>query len=471
MANSIIPAKGVAERRARRARRASEIVVRTLLSRARHGTLCLSDSSSTRRYGRGGPEVQVTIRDTRTYHALLLGGSVGFGESYTDGWWDCDDLTMVVRFVIKNLSPLMRRLDAVARTFAPLSHLWQRLERVDKERDRANIRAHYDLGNDFYRADARRNDDVLLRVLRRSRPPRCTTPRSPSSRRSVESCALGPEDHVVEIGTGWGGFATHAAEHHGCRVTTVTISDAQFEYTRARVARGGPRAPASTVLQSGLPRPHGHVRQAGVDRDDRGDRLAPTRHVLLDVRRGCSSPAGSWVCRPSRINDLSYERAKNREDFIKRMIFPGGFLPSLEAIIRSSPARERSARRGPRGHRAPLRRDARVAGETSSQAWGPRSGRWDSARSSTECGTCTCATARPPSSSATSATCNWCWRARVGLRPWGRAPRVDLDRRGRAPSPPPRTKCEDQQGSHAQRVEKVVVVEAVVGEDHHVSSR
>jgi cyclopropane-fatty-acyl-phospholipid synthase len=333
VAESIVPVKGVAQRRARRAWRGSEIATRILLSRARYGTLILSDSSGTRRYGRGGPEVHVTIRDARTFHALLLGGAMGFGESYTDGWWDCDDLTMVVRFVIKNLSPLMRRLDAVARTFAPLSHLWQRFERVDKERDRANIRAHYDMGNDFYSLML---DETMMYSCAYFADE--TTSLHDASMAKLEKLCrklrLGPEDHVVEIGTGWGGFAIYAAEHHGCRVTTVTISDAQFEHTRV------------LVHEKGL----GHLVE--VRNQDYRD-LTGTYDKLVSIEMieaigwrqldtyfsTCAKllkPGGLMGLQAITINDFSYERTKNRDDFIKRMIFPGGFLPSLEAIVHSS---------------------------------------------------------------------------------------------------------------------------------------
>ncbi len=333
MTDSIIPIKGVAARRARRARRLSEIAVRALLTRARQGTLVLTDPSSTRRYGRGSPEVHVVINDARTYHALLRGGSIGFGESYTDGWWDCDDLTLAVRFVMKNLSPLMRRLDAVARTLAPLSHIWQRLERVDKERDRANIRAHYDLGNDFYSLML---DETMMYSCAYFAE-ESTSLHDASLAKLEKLCSklrLGPQDHVLEIGTGWGGFATYAAQHHGCRVTTVTNSDAQFEHTRA------------LVRQKGL---DGLVEVRNQDyRDLTGtfDKLVSIEMIEAIGWRQLDTyfltcarllkPDGVMGLQAITINDASYERAKNRDDFIKRMIFPGGFLPSIESMVRSS---------------------------------------------------------------------------------------------------------------------------------------
>ncbi|MBW4030887.1 MAG: class I SAM-dependent methyltransferase, partial [Acidobacteria bacterium] len=238
MTESIVPVDGVAARRARRERRWSQFIIHVLLSRARHGTLILSDATGIRRYGRGLPEVNVRIHDARTYHALVRGGSMGFGESYTDGWWECDDLTSVVRFVIRNLSPLMRRFDALARFCAPLDRLRQRAVRVDKQRDRANIRAHYDLSNEFYSLML---DETMMYSCAYFVNEGVSL--YDASVAKIEKLCrkinVGPADHVVEIGTGWGGFALHAASRYGCRVTTVTISDAQFEYVSARVTQEG----------------------------------------------------------------------------------------------------------------------------------------------------------------------------------------------------------------------------------------
>ena len=330
---SIIPIKGLARLRAKRARRASQMIVRALLSRARHGTLVLTDASGTRRYGRGLPEIEVTVKDPRAYHAVLLGGSIGFGESYTDGWWDSDDLTMVVRFVIKNLSGPIHRLDALARVRAPLSRVRQRFERVDKERDRANVRAHYDLGNDFY--------SLMLDETMMYSCAYFTNESTPLYDASIAKldmlCSkldLGPDDHVVEIGTGWGGFATYAAERYGCRVTTVTISDAQFEHASALVRERG----LSHLVD---------VRNEDY-RDVRGtyDKLVSIEMIeaigwrqLDTFFSTCAhllKPDGLMVLQAITIDDFSYERTKNRDDFIKRMVFPGGFLPSLEAMVHSS---------------------------------------------------------------------------------------------------------------------------------------
>ncbi len=335
MSESIVPVKGIAARRAPRVKRASEVVLRLLLSKARYGTLELSDANGTRSYGRGAPVVSVTVHDPRTYHSLVRGGSKGFGESYTDGWWDTDDLATLVRFVIRNLAPLMRPLDRLARAAAPLTRQWRRLERVDKERDRSNIRAHYDLGNDFYSLML---DETMMYSCAFFADAR-TSLHDASVAKLEKLCAkldLGPQDHVLEIGSGWGGFALHAASRHGCTVTTVTISDAQYDYVRQRVAAAG----LEHLIE---------VRNQDYrDVTGRFDKLVSIEMIeavgwrQLDTYFAtCASllkPSGLMGLQVITINDFSYERAKDREDFIKAMIFPGGFLPSLEVLVRSSSA-------------------------------------------------------------------------------------------------------------------------------------
>ena len=215
----------------------------------------------------------------------------------------------------------------------PLTRLWQRLERVDKERDRANVRAHYDLDNDFYSLML---DETTMYSCAYFAD-EDTSLYDASVAKFEKLCRkirLVLADHVVEIGTGWGGFALHAAEGYGCRVTTVTISDAQSDYVNALVAKRG----------------LGHLVE--VRKQDYRD-LAGTYDKLVSIemiraigwRRldtyfaTCAKllkPEGLMVLQAITINDFSFERAKNRDDFIKHMVFPGGFLPSLEAIVRSS---------------------------------------------------------------------------------------------------------------------------------------
>lgn len=255
---------------------------------------------------------------------------MGFGESYTDGWWDSDDLTLAVRFVIRNMSPLMHRLDALARLRAPLTHMWQRMERVDKERDRANIRAHYDLGNDFYSLML---DETMMYSCAYFAD-EGTSLYDASIAKLEKLCrkiSLVPTDHVVEIGSGWGGFALYAAEHYGCRVTTVTISDAQFDHV------------TSLVAERGL----GHLVE--VRNQDYRD-LSGTYDKLVSIEMieaighqylgtyfrkvgELLQDDGMALIQAITIEDHRYQQALRSVDFIKRHVFPGSFIPSISSML------------------------------------------------------------------------------------------------------------------------------------------
>ena len=118
--------------------------------RIRHGTIVVVDDSGERVLGSGSPTVRVTVHDQRAFRALIRSGSVGLGSSYVNGWWDCDDLTALVQLLERNLAGVGRKLDRWARAVAPVSDRFRRRMITDKNRDRANVRAHYDLGNEFF---------------------------------------------------------------------------------------------------------------------------------------------------------------------------------------------------------------------------------------------------------------------------------------------------------------------------------
>ncbi len=320
---------------------ASRRVVRALLRRVRGGTVDLVEGERTTRFGEGRPLARVVVHDPRAYPALVRRGSVGLGASYAAGWWDCEELTDLVRILERTASPGRRRADALARRLSLFVEPARRLnERVrppertrTREQDRQHVRAHYDLSNDFFELML---DETMMYSCAFFERPEVTLAEAQTAKldRLCRKLALSPDDHVVEIGTGWGGFALHAARHYGCRVTTTTISDAQFEYASRRVAAAGLTE-----------------RVRVLDRDYR--ELEGTFDKLVSIEMieaigwrqldtffaTCArllEPGGLMGLQAIVIDDRSYERAKRREDFIKRLVFPGGFLPSIEAMTRSS---------------------------------------------------------------------------------------------------------------------------------------
>ena len=303
-----------------------------MLRRLSWGSVVLVESGEEHRFGEGAPAARVDVHDPRAYAAVLRHGSVGLGRSYADGWWDCDDLTSLVRILERATAPSGRRTDAWARAIAPALAPLRRLTRSDKARDRENVRAHYDLSNDFF---ALMLDDTMMYSCAFFDDPSASL--ADASRAKLERLCrkidLGPQDHVLEIGTGWGGFAVHAATRHGAKVTTTTISDAQYEFACRRVHDAG-LDERVTVLNRDYRELEGTFdKLVSIEMIEaigwrQQDTFFSTCASLL--RRD-----GLMGLQAIVIDDRSYERAKDHEDFIKAFIFPGGFLPSIESMVRS----------------------------------------------------------------------------------------------------------------------------------------
>jgi cyclopropane-fatty-acyl-phospholipid synthase len=319
-------------RRADRGLLVSEFIAKGLLSRIKTTSIEVADAKGLHRYGPGRPSVSVAVHDARTFAATLRGGSAGLGSSYADGWWDCEDLTGFLQVLIRELSGVGRVADRWSRRLALFDAPLRRLRPSRRERDRANIRAHYDLSNQFFELML---DETMAYSCALFESP--TTSLADASRakfdRLCRRLELGPDDHLLEIGTGWGGLALHAAKNYGCRVTTTTISDAQFEYASRRVRDEG-LSSLITVLNEDY-----RDLQGTYDKVVSVEMIEAIGWRQLDTFfTTCARllrPEGLMALQAIVIDDRSYERAKHSDDFIKEFIFPGGFLPSVEAMIHS----------------------------------------------------------------------------------------------------------------------------------------
>ena len=203
------------------------------------GSLTLKEQNETLTFGSAddpsAPHAEVQVHDNDLYRRILTGGSIAAGETYIEGLWSSPDLTAVTRAFSANMAMLEAMSDKqnwLARTALKVGH-WAR--RNTTARSRENISAHYDLGNDFF--------SLFLDPSMMYSSAVFPSPESGLAAASqhklhliCEDLELTSEDHLVEIGTGWGGMAIYAAENYGCRVTTTTISREQFDYTVAAVA-------------------------------------------------------------------------------------------------------------------------------------------------------------------------------------------------------------------------------------------
>jgi cyclopropane-fatty-acyl-phospholipid synthase len=297
------------------------------------GELRLIDADGEYRYGRKSPRcgLSATLRimDPRFYLDTAFGGSVGAGEAYIRGLWSCDDLTSLTRIMVLNRAALSGLEGGFARLSRPLYRLYHYLHRNSKDGSARNIAAHYDLGNELYglmldgtmayscgifdSAQA-----TLLQASRAKFDAACT------------KLALTPSDHLLEIGTGWGGLAIHAAQHYGCRVTTTTISKAQYEYARERIAAVGLQDRVMLLLED--------YRELN-GRYDKLVSIEMIEAVGADYLEGyfgqCSTlleSDGAMLLQAITIQDQLYAHALHSVDYIQRFIFPGSFIPSITAL-------------------------------------------------------------------------------------------------------------------------------------------
>jgi cyclopropane-fatty-acyl-phospholipid synthase len=316
--------------------RIAKILLLGQLRRIRDGRLRLIDADFAETFGavtEAAPfDVTIRVRNPRFYSDVVFAGTLGSGEAYMNGYWHCDNLTGLVRLMVINRH-LMNDVDAGwSRISAPLLNLAHWLNRNDKTGSRRNIAAHYDVGNRFFEL-------FLDETMAYSCGIFADTDASlldASTAKFDAACSkldLKSGQHLLEIGTGWGGLAIHAARHYGCRVTSTTISREQYDYSKERVARAGLSDRITLLLED--------------YRDLKGEydalvsieMIEAVGHQYLDTYfRRCSEllrPSGAMLLQAITIRDQFYDQARRSVDFIKRFIFPGSFIPSVQVLVMS----------------------------------------------------------------------------------------------------------------------------------------
>ena len=290
------------------------------------GAWSFGDPASSRR-------ARIRLADERTFRRVLFGGDIGFGEAYMDGDWTTDDLVALLRLAIRNLALFEDRnrlLSALSRWRDLLSH---RRRPNSRRGSRANIRAHYDLGNEFYRLFLDESMAYSCAIFRSADDP-LEAAQQEKFDRICRKLRLGPSDHVLEIGTGWGGFAVWAATRYGCRVTTTTISAEQHACAADLFARLG-LGPDRIDLRLEDYR----------DLKGRFDRIVSIEMfeavglAHYDAFFGqCDrllAPSGTMLLQAITVTDQRFERYRATPDWIQKYIFPGGELASVGAILES----------------------------------------------------------------------------------------------------------------------------------------
>jgi cyclopropane-fatty-acyl-phospholipid synthase len=303
------------------------------LSELSIGKLIIDDPLGSFSLGEGGdgePVAHITIVDLEFYRLMAFQGALGAAEAYIQGMWSANSLTNVVRILVLNQDALIGLEGGSARLQKPLLWMLQKMTRNTHAGSRKNIAAHYDLSNEMFKTFLDRRM-MYSSAFFKSDHDSLETASEAKLARICTKLGLNPEDHVVEIGTGWGGFAIYAAKNYGCRVTTTTISEAQYEYAAAEVRREG-LSDRITLLKKDYR-----------DLTGKFDKLVSIEMIeavgdefLGQYMETCSrllKPKGVALIQAITINDQIYDRALKETDFIKKYIFPGSFIPSLLAIM------------------------------------------------------------------------------------------------------------------------------------------
>jgi len=323
-------------------------IVSHALSRLQHGVVELFEDG--RLIASGGnpldtslPHVRVDVRDPRFFAALCFGGGVGLAEAYLDGLWSTPDLAGLIHTLTVNYAALTKLDSPLSRALEPLDKLRYALQRNTRSGSKRNIVAHYDLSNAFFQTFLDPSMSYSCGIFRPHAPVTSTSTdllaesQIEKIDRACRKLDLKPHHRLLEIGTGWGALAIHAAKRYGCRVTTTTISEEQHALARERITRAG-LSDRITLLKAdyrdlpALP--------------NRFDRLVSIEMIEAvgaenfdDYFRVCADmlkPDGAFLLQSIIIRDQFFARAARRVDFLKKYIFPGSCLPSVAAIMQST---------------------------------------------------------------------------------------------------------------------------------------
>ncbi len=271
----------------------------------------------------------IEIYNPDFYSRVIRGGSIAAAEAYMDGWWDSPNLTVLTRLMAVNMAALddiERRSGWLKRCAYKIGH-W--LNRNTQSNSRQNIEAHYDLGNELYETFLDRNMLYSSGIFATAEDS-LDQAQINKMERLCQQLQLKPDDHVLEIGTGWGAMAIYMAQRYQCRVTTTTISREQHDYAAEKIAQLGLQDQITLLLEDYRDLSGEYDKLVSVEMIE-----AVGKQFLGSYIAKCQSllkPGGILALQAITITDQRYHDYSRSVDFIQKYIFPGGFLPSVGAI-------------------------------------------------------------------------------------------------------------------------------------------
>ncbi len=278
----------------------------------------------------------VTVHDAAFYGRVVRGGHNAAAEAYFEKLWDVDNLTALVRAFVANRDVMNGMERGAARLVQPLLRAAHTLRRNTRRGAKRNIAAHYDIGNDFFRLVLDESMTYSCALFEDARESLAEAQRNKNDRVG-DALQIGKDDHVLEIGTGWGGFAIHAAQRHGCRVTTTTISEQQLHLAKARVEAAGLSDRVTVLLRDYRDLSGTYDKIVSIEMIEAvGHRYYATFFETCEqlLRRD-----GAMLLQSITVRDRYFDECKNDVDFIKKFIFPGSCIPSVTVLMQAAAKR------------------------------------------------------------------------------------------------------------------------------------
>ncbi len=311
-------------------------LVMSKLEELEMGQIVVTENGTHTTFGKLTAEFPLTahvhIRNPKFFSDMAFGGTIGAGEAFMNGYWASGELTDLLRIIIRNRHVLDNMDKGLARLGVPVQKTLHWLNRNTRKGSRKNISAHYDLGNDFYRLWL----DPKMMYSAAYFETSDTSLEDASIEKLDRICRkldLSADDRVIEIGTGWGGFAIHAAKHYGCHVTTTTISRQQFEWAEQAIRDEGLEDRITLLFEDYRDLEGQYDKLVSIEM------IEAVGHQFHDTyfKKCCEllKPDGQMLLQAITIADQQYDDYKTSVDFINKYIFPGGCLTSVTDMTRT----------------------------------------------------------------------------------------------------------------------------------------
>jgi cyclopropane-fatty-acyl-phospholipid synthase len=302
-----------------------------VLNQIQHGQITIQDGDNIYSFGeKSDSTVHITVHDPHFYQSVVLGGSIGAAESYILGEWTSSNLSNFIRLMTKNIALTNNLESGLSIISVLISKIYHFFRSNYISMSRRNIHYHYDLSNDFFKLFLDKSMMYSSAIF----PTKTSTLETASEFKLKTICdklELTQKDHLLEIGTGWGGFAIYAAKHYDCHVTTTTISEAQYQYALQKIKENGLENKISLLLKDY------RILEGTYDKLVSIEMLEAVGHAFyktyLETCNRLLKPKGKMLIQTITIADQYYEQAKKRVDFIQRYIFPGCCIPSVTVLL------------------------------------------------------------------------------------------------------------------------------------------